>query len=77
MPDITCPGCGKHLTNFMQAVAHYADAEDMRAKKGDGSAAPWPYSDAPNGPTHGTVCEWDRDYLAAEWFRQNPNAMKV
>ncbi len=24
----------------------------------------------------GGVCEWTRDYLAAEWFRLNPDKMK-
>ena len=65
-----CPGCGKDMTGFMDHDAHYADADDPRPRNGN---RPWPWTDSKNAAVAiGTVCPWTRDYLSAEWLRQNP-----
>ena len=74
MATVRCPGCDKVLIDFMQAPAHYADPEDVRAKKGDGDQHGWPYTTGER-ITGATLCEWDRDYLAAEYLRLHPELM--
>lgn len=67
-----CPGCGKDVTGFVKYEAHYADADDLRVKKSP-DAPPWPWTGLQStGTALGTVCEWTRDYLSAEWLRLNP-----
>ena len=78
MATVRCPGCDKLLVDFMRAPAHYADAEDMRRKKGEGNSNGWPYTNdirPLEDNRQGKVCSWDRDYLVAEWFRQHPEMM--